>query len=152
MVKSIICNRDEFALLKRLDNGQYLNLTDLDFESAKNGNSVYYDIDEDSKYVLMLTPIFDADGQLATFYVPVDLDSLIQYAPSVKKLKRISIPDLVIAKLMQENTSIRYRLTYNTVDVMENKIELFLNVGHKGNTEYAEECKTFFENVYAEEL
>ena len=98
-----IFRAEGLCVLKRLDNGQYMNLTDLDFESANNGNNDFYEVPCDSQYVLMIDSIIGK-----TIYVPVELEQLIPYAPSIKKLKRTSIADVIIARLMFENTSIRF--------------------------------------------
>lgn len=149
MSKKFECKADELILLKRLDNGQYINLTDLDLDSAKNDNGVYYTPDVDGAYILLFTPL-----EMSTnFYVSLDnLDVLYQYAPSVKKVKKISIEDLIIAKLMVENTSLRYSVEYDEEDNSRNKIRMYLLISRDNNTRQDVEYVTEFEEAYAEDI
>ena len=140
------CRADEFVLLKRLDNGQYVNLSDLDFESSHNANDVYYDLDQTAPYVLMFCPMSTADN----WYVPVnDIETLVQYAPSIKKIKRISIADVIIAKLMNENNSLYYTIEYDA-NKGENTIKMFLKILRDNNTRTDIENVTEFVNAIAE--
>ena len=149
----IECKADEFVLLKRLDNGQYMNLTDLDFETAKGAalfNNEMYTPDIDGKYILMFSP-----AEIATnFYVEINnLEQLLPYAPSVKKVKRISIADVIMAKLMVENTSLRYTVECDDKDTSKNnKITMFLKISRENNTRQDVENITVFEEAYAEDF
>lgn len=145
---NLICKSDEFTLLKRLDNGSYMNLTDLDFSSAKNINNELYELPPQitSEYCLMFMPVkLDRN-----FYIPITLDRLIVYAPSIKKIKKISIADVIIAKLMNENTSLRFTLTDNE-DKTYN-IETFLLIGKNDGEYKVKEQVQIFENVISESL
>lgn len=128
------------CLLKRLDNGQYMNLTDLDFEDSNNSNNDFYDVDSDSDYILMADVI---PGY--TVYAPVALEDLIVYAPSIKKLKKCSIADVIIARLMYENTSIRFSITETNGDNVE--LKMWLRVSKDNNTRYEITCETVFAGV-----
>ena len=123
------CENYDFSLLKRLNNGQYMNLTDLDFENSRNVNNEYYDLEETSEYVLMFLP---SDCAI-TFYAPVELETLVQYAPSIKKLKKISIADVIMAKLMNENTSLFFSVEYDEKNPSDNKVEMYLKVLRDNN-------------------
>ena len=129
------------CLLKRLENGQYMNLTDLDFENSCNFNNDFYDVvDIDSEYILMADVI---PGR--TVYAPVSLDDLIVYAPSIKKLKRCSIADVIIARLIYENTSIRFSIEKRNGHNIELKI--WLRVSKDNNTRYEVTSESSFAGV-----
>ena len=140
------CRADEFVLLKRLDNGQYINLSDLDFESSHNANNMYYDLDQTAEYVLMFCPMATSTN----WYVPVDdIEVLVQYAPSIKKIKRVSIADVIIAKLMNENNSLYYTIEYDG-NKNESTIKMFLKILRDNNSRTDVEYVTEFTNATAE--
>lgn len=147
-MNNLICKADEFMLLKRLDNGSYMNLTDLDFTSAKNDNNEFYDLPQNitSEYCLMFVPM-EIDRN---FYIPVSLEQLVVYAPSIKKIKKISISDVIIAKLMAENTSLRFALKDN--EDKTHLIELYLWVGKNDGEYKAKEQVQVFDHVISESL
>lgn len=129
------------CLLKRLENGQYMNLTDLDFEDSRNSNNDYYDITAiHSKYVLMADVV---PGKIV--YAPVSLEQLLAYAPSIKKLKKCSIADVIIAKLMYENKSIRFSLIEDDDETPQ--IKIWLKVSKDNNTRYEVVAEESFDAI-----
>lgn len=152
MNKVVECASDEFSLLKRLDNGEYINLTEQDFSCSKHMtyiNNERYTPDVDGEYILVFEPL----SLPTSFYVSLDsLEQIIQYAPSVRKLKRTSIADLVIAKLMQENTSLHYSVEYDDKDTSKNKIRMYMKILRDRNTRKDIEYVTVFEEAYAEDI